>query len=79
MLDYAKIGLKIRQKRLEKKLSGEAAAELAGLPLKQYVMIESGKGRLTVEAFVRIILALDLNADQVLGTAGNELPSDKSV
>jgi len=79
MLHHVAIGANMRRKRLEKNLSGEAAAELAGLPLKQYVMIESGKGRLTVEAFVRIILALDLNADQALGTAGNELPSDKSA
>lgn len=63
---YKKIGSRIRDVRLEKKMSQADLAEKAGLSLPLISEVELAKTRMRLETFILIVEALQVSADSIL-------------
>ena len=61
MIDYKKIGLRIRKQRIEKGLTQEQLAEQAEVSLSFIGHIERGTRVLSVETLARLCTAFDAN------------------
>ena len=66
MIDYRKIGEKIRAKRLEQKLSQERLAELCDVGTTHISHIETGNCIPSLKVFISILNALSCSADELL-------------
>ena len=66
------IGSKIKAARLEKKLTQEQVAELAGIAHQQYNKAEKGKTCLGSDTLNRISAALNISADYLLTGIGEQ-------
>ena len=60
------IGLKIKALREAKKLTQAELADLAGIKVNYFAMIERGEVNFTFDKIYRIIKALKIKASQVL-------------
>ena len=60
------IGLNIKQIRESKKLTQVEVAELAGIKVNYFAMIERGEVNFTFDKIYRIIKALKVKSSQVL-------------
>lgn len=67
-IDYAEIGKRIRQARTEKKWTQAKLAEAVGCSTANITNIEKAKTKLSLSMFVRIMEALEISADETLGT-----------
>lgn len=67
-LDYAGIGKRIRQARLSKKWTQAKLAEAVGCSTANITNIEKAKTKLSLNMFSRITEALEISADEILGT-----------
>lgn len=88
-MDYGEIGKRIKNKRLELKLTQEKLAEQTCLTDTYIGAIERATSKCSVETLVKIAQALNLNVDYLLfgttinnisyrfSTIINELPKDK--
>lgn len=65
-IDYSDIGQRIRQKRIEKRLTQEKLSELIGIGPSHMSHIESGTTVPSFEVFVSIINTLNCSADEIL-------------
>ena len=65
-LDFGKLGNRIKQKRIEKKLTQEQLAEIIGLTSVYISHIECGSGKSSIETLVKICNALDTTPDLLL-------------
>lgn len=65
-LDYAGIGIRIRNVRKAKGLSQETLAKECGICLSFMGHIERGTRRMSLETFANICKILDTNADELL-------------
>lgn len=65
-IDYSDIGQRIRQKRIEKRLTQEKLSELIGIGPSHMSHIESGTTVPSFEVFVSILNVLDCSADEIL-------------
>lgn len=65
-IDYADIGKRIKQKRVEKGLTQDKLSELVGIGASHMSHLESGNTVPSFEVFVSILNALDCSADDIL-------------
>lgn len=72
MLDYKKIGKKIRMLRWERGLSQEQLAEKVWISTTHMSHIETGSTKLSLPVLVDIAAALNASVDEIL-TGGNEM------
>lgn len=75
-VNYAQLGLRIKKFRLEQKMTQAAVSELAGINEKYLSRIEHGHERISLEVFVGIANALELDANLLLATELKALCSD---
>lgn len=73
-LDYAKMGMRIRQVRKAKGWSQDALAKKCGISMSFLGHIERGTRIMSLETFVNICMALEADADELLW--GVPHPSD---
>jgi transcriptional regulator with XRE-family HTH domain len=66
MLDYLKVGLRIKKARTDKRLTQEKLAERLDLSNNYISSIERGKAVPSLETFISICNALDVTADMLL-------------
>ena len=66
-MDYEALGKRIRQKRREAGITQEQLAEMAGISVAFVGHIERGTRVLSVETLLRLCLALEMSADDLLG------------
>lgn len=65
-IDYADIGQRIKQKRIEKGLTQERLAELVGIGPSHMSHLESGKTVASMDVFIAICNVLKCSADELL-------------
>ena len=65
-IDYADIGHRIKQKRIEKGLTQEKLSERIGIGPSHMRHIESGSTVPSFEVFISILNTLDCSADELL-------------
>lgn len=65
-IDYAFIGQRIRQKRIERGITQEKLSELVGIGPSHMSHIESGSTVPSFEVFISILNALNCSADELL-------------
>lgn len=75
-MDYRQIGQQIRTARLRRKMTQAQLAEAADLSVPYISHVERGKKRVSLDALLRISLALDVTVDQLLSGAQ---PQDKNA
>lgn len=66
MFDYKFLGSRIREIRLERKMTQEKLAEAAGVGVTHISHIETGNSIPSLQTLVDIINALDCTADELL-------------
>lgn len=66
MLDYYKIGQRIRKSRKAQGLSQEQLAEMVGISLPHMSHIETANTKLSLPVFVDISVALGVSTDELL-------------
>lgn len=75
-MDFSKIGARIRNKRLELKLTQEQLAEKTGLTETYIGAIERATSKCSIETLVKISQTLKMNMDYLLfGTTVNNIDS----
>lgn len=72
VLDYAKIGERIRERRRELKLTQSQLAEMIDISLTHMNHIETGSTKLSLQVFADIAVALRVRADELLFDARPE-------
>ena len=65
--EYLEIGERIRKRRLELHLSQEQLAERAGISVNTLSRLECGQSSTSIDKFRRILLALDADANYLIG------------
>lgn len=66
MIDYASIGYKIKQTRLQKGITQEQLAEAVGVGVTHISHLETGSGTVSLKVFLAIVNYLDCSADEIL-------------
>ncbi len=61
------LGERIRNRRMELCMSQEALAEKAGISANTVSRIEGGQMSMTIGIFIKLVQALDTDADRILG------------
>lgn len=69
------LGNRIRDRRMEKGMSQETVAEMAGISANTVSRIEGGHSAMSIEIFIKLIQILNLDANELLGV--NLLESEK--
>ena len=64
--EYEQIGARIRNARIEQKMSQADLAAKASISLPHISSIELGKTKMLLSTFIRVIEALQISADSVL-------------
>ena len=64
--EYEQIGARIRNARIEQKMSQADLAAKANISLPHISSIELGKTKMLLSTFIRVIEALQISADSVL-------------
>ena len=67
VIDYKKVGLKIKEVRLRKNLSQENLAEKCNLSSAYISYVEQGKKRLSLKSIISIASSLGVTVDLLLG------------
>lgn len=65
-LNYSLIGMRIRNKRLEQKLTQDKLSEMSGISPQHLSHIESGNTKLSLPCLVNLCNALSITADSIL-------------
>lgn len=65
-IDYADIGRRIKQKRIEKGYTQEKLSELIGVGASHMSHMESGKTIPSMEVFINLCNALECSSDELL-------------
>ena len=65
-LEHEQIGQRIRQARIERKMSQAELAAKANLSLPHISSIELGKTKMQLSTFIRVIEVLQVSADSIL-------------
>lgn len=69
MVDYEDLGNRITRERHKLKMSQEALGEKAGISVQHISNIENAKTKVSLDALVRIVNALNLTLDKILGNS----------
>lgn len=67
VIDYKKVGLKIKEARLKKNLSQESLAEKCNLSSAYISYVEQGKKKLSLKSIISIANNLGVTVDLLLG------------
>lgn len=67
VIDYKKVGLKIKEVRLKKNLSQECLAEKCNLSSAYISYVEQGKKKLSLKSIISIASSLGVTVDLLLG------------
>ena len=70
---YILVGKRVRQLRLQRKLTQEQLAERAGISTSFLGHIERGSRKLSLDSFCRIARALDCTANDLLPSEGTDM------
>lgn len=65
-IDYADIGQRIKQKRIEKGFTQEKLSELVGIGASHMSHLESGKTVPSMDVFITLCNVLECSADELL-------------
>lgn len=65
--DLIQLGNRIRERRREISMSQEKVAEQAGISANTVSRIEGGQSAMSIEVFIRIVQALRVDANELLG------------
>ena len=76
IIDYAKMGKKIRQKRLSKSMSQDAVSEKLGLSESFYGHIERGTKVLSLESLLKVANLFSFSLDYLLSDSLKSVDSD---
>ncbi len=71
------LGNRIRNRRMEMRISQETVAEMAGISANTVSRIEGGHSAMSIEIFIKLIQILDMDANELLGV--DLLTSQKEV
>ena len=66
MIDYASIGQKVKQIRVQKSITQEQLAEAVGVGVTHISHLETGSGTVSLKVFIAIVNYLDCSADEIL-------------
>ena len=66
MIDYASIGQKVKQIRLQKGVTQEQLAEAVGVGVTHISHLETGSGTVSLKVFLAIVNYLECSADEIL-------------
>lgn len=66
MIDYASIGHKVKQIRMQKGITQEQLAEAVGVGVTHISHLETGSGTVSLKVFVAIVNYLNCSADEIL-------------
>ncbi len=66
MIDYASIGYKVKQIRLQKGITQEQLAEAAQVGVTHISHLETGAGTVSLKVFIAILNHLGCSADEIL-------------
>ena len=66
MIDYMDIGMRIKEIRLQKKMTQEQLAEAVGVGTTHISHIETGNTKASIQVLIDIINALGCSADELL-------------
>ena len=66
MIDYASIGQKVKQIRLNKGVTQEQLAEAVGVGVTHISHLETGSGTVSLKVFIAIVNYLECSADEIL-------------
>ena len=66
MIDYSSIGFKVRQARLERKITQEQLAEAVGVGVTHISHLETGSGTVSLKVFIAIVNYLNCSVDELL-------------
>ncbi len=66
MIDYSSIGFKVRQARLERKITQEQLAEAVGVGVTHISHLETGSGTISLKVFIAIVNYLNCSVDELL-------------
>ncbi len=69
------LGNRIRDRRMEKNMSQETVAEMAGISANTVSRIEGGRSAMSIGIFIRLVQILDMDANELLGV--NLLETEK--
>lgn len=72
-IDYKALGMRIRQKRIEKHLTQDALAAIVGVTNPHFSNIETGKTKVSLPTLIAISNALSVSTDRLL--CDNVMPS----
>lgn len=65
-IDYVGIGSRIREKRVERKMTLDEFGDRTGLPMNFLRGIETGRVKINMDGFIRIMDVLQVPADELL-------------
>ena len=66
-MDYAYLGMRIKHKRKERRMTQGALAEYSDISIQHMCNIENGKTKLSVDCLVNIANALDVTLNDLIG------------
>ena len=66
MIDYASIGQKVKQIRLNKGVTQEQLAEAVGVGVTHISHLETGSATVSLKVFLAIVNYLECSADEIL-------------
>ncbi len=66
MIDYASIGYKVKQIRLQRGITQEELAEAVGIGVTHLSHLETGSGSVSLKVFIAILNHLECSADELL-------------
>ncbi len=66
MIDYASMGQKLKQARLQKGITQEQLAEAVGVGVTHISHLETGSGTISLKVFLAILNVLECSADDIL-------------
>ncbi len=76
-IDYKKLGMQIRSKRLDLKMSQEQLAEKSGLSTTHISNIENGKTKISLDTFVALCDIINISANKLLFSVANYKKSQR--
>lgn len=74
MVDFKLIGLRIKERRFEEQITQAYLAEQAELSPQYLSQVEAGKKHISLEALVKVAMALHTTADDLL--TGNQFDTE---
>lgn len=75
-LRLVKLGVLIKEKRLQKKYTQQTLSELVGIDIRTIQRIESGTLNLSINTFIELVLKLELDAQEIINELSKVNPEN---